>query len=271
MFKSLLALIDKRVIRSLMTERCKDAPGGLTPLGYWLVKPSIYYGGRCRYGEERDQSRLSPEIFDVLMAFGGEEAVGMMDSSGQFPLHVAVKNSYVDMVKKLIAYDPALLSRENAMGQTSLELAHTMYLQDCTKGIPNVRASDHTPLETRAPEEFIEDREAYKRARTRRAWYDGYSEDDWDNDIVRTYRLCNQTAKEHPRDRKLVSVNEAREVAKRLAAQKKREREACEEAEEEPEPEAERGEMKAEGRERKAEGDVLTLGNWMPSYLCDLE
>ncbi|KAL8955679.1 MAG: hypothetical protein Q9193_006556, partial [Seirophora villosa] len=32
-FKDLLALIDRRLIRSLFTERCKDGPGGLTPLG----------------------------------------------------------------------------------------------------------------------------------------------------------------------------------------------------------------------------------------------
>lgn len=31
-FKELLNLMDKRVVGSLFTERCKDGPGGLTPL-----------------------------------------------------------------------------------------------------------------------------------------------------------------------------------------------------------------------------------------------
>ncbi|KAL8867050.1 MAG: hypothetical protein Q9174_005912, partial [Haloplaca sp. 1 TL-2023] len=178
LFKSLLNLIDKRVIRSLMTERCKDAPGGLTPLAYWLVKPSPYYNGRYMYGMHQYRSCLSPEIFDVLISHGGEEAVGMMDSSGQFPLHVAVKQAHVSLVEKLLAHDPALLNRENAMGQTPLELAHTTYLQDCAKGNPDVRRSDYTALESREPEDFVPGADQTRGARVKRSNF--YGARDWE-------------------------------------------------------------------------------------------
>ena len=39
-FRSLLSVLDKRLLPGLFTERCRDSPGGLTPLGFSLT--SIY-------------------------------------------------------------------------------------------------------------------------------------------------------------------------------------------------------------------------------------
>ncbi|KAL8671283.1 MAG: hypothetical protein Q9168_004223 [Polycauliona sp. 1 TL-2023] len=219
--KELLNMIDKRVVGSLFTERCKDGPGGLTPLALWLAKPSLI--SHVWYGQTQSQSKLAPETFHILQEYGGGEPLRMMDGSGQFPLHVAVKSSYVAMVKLILDHDPALLATENAMGQTPLELAHSLYVRECAKGNPEIRHPSYTPIDERKTEDF--------------AAKDGKKEgeeadEDENNDVTKTWELCKAYAEKEPRKRKLVSVNEAREVAKRLADTNKQNNERMEEAEE---------------------------------------
>ncbi|KAL8950980.1 MAG: hypothetical protein Q9222_003014 [Ikaeria aurantiellina] len=205
-FKAFLDLIDKRLIRSMLVERYKGGPGGLTPLASWLIGTKTYmYSG---FGLQR--SVLAPEIFTIMLGYGGGEALTMMDGSGQFPLHSAVKTSSPEVVKLILEHDPALLARENAMGQTPFELAHSMYVRDCAKGNPNIRSSIYIPLDQRGAKDFVKDMDV-----------DG----EWNNNITKTWEICKQFSEKHPRERKLVSVNEAREVAKRLAAKKKKETE----------------------------------------------
>ncbi|KAL9021492.1 MAG: hypothetical protein Q9185_001285 [Variospora sp. 1 TL-2023] len=207
-FKDLLALIDKRLIRSLFTERCKDGPGGLTPLGLWLAKPR---SGRWSYPFS-PRSQLSPDVFPILLDFGCDEALTMMDGSGQFPLHLAVKTSHTAMVKLILEHDSALLFRENAVGQTPLELAHSLYVRRCAKGNPRIFTNRYKALENREPEYF-----------TKAAGEEDDDGDDWSDVVTRTWDVCKEMAEKAPRGRKLVSVNEAREVAKRLADKQQRE------------------------------------------------
>ena len=80
-FKALLALIDKRLLRSLFTERCSNEPGSLTPLAYWL---SHTIGGPAinhYYGRKNNEltNGLNPEILSLMLEFGGSEALYVMD------------------------------------------------------------------------------------------------------------------------------------------------------------------------------------------------
>ena len=236
-FRNLLNLIDKRVIRSLFVERCKDGPGGLTPLGLWLANPrSDRY-----YDHTKAHANLDPEILSIMLEFGGEEPLTMMDSSGQFPLHLAVKTSYTAMVKSLLASNPSLLFRENAMGQTPLELAHSLYIRNSARYTPNIRRNTYKPLEQREAEEFVEkdDGDAYTTDK-------GEEDGDWNDEAIRTWMVCKRFAEQESKEgRKLVSVNEAREVARRLAdrqQQKKKEErtEAMKEVEDIKEDEVDR-------------------------------
>ncbi|KAL8811822.1 MAG: hypothetical protein Q9200_001494 [Gallowayella weberi] len=225
-FRAFLELIDKRVIPSLLTERCTDGPGSLTPIALWLAKPSWH--PYSWFGHTRRHSNLAPETFRILQEFGGAKALTMMDGSGQFPLHVAVKSSHAEMVKLMLEHDPALLARENAMGQTPLELAHSMYVRECAKGNPDIHLLRYKPLDQRDAEEFApQDKKSGKDVDA----VDDADEDceDWNNDITRTWAICRACSEKNPRKRKLVSVIEAREVAKRLADKNKKKREEMEE------------------------------------------
>ncbi|KAL8636398.1 MAG: hypothetical protein Q9226_009261, partial [Calogaya cf. arnoldii] len=175
-------------------------------------------------------SNLAPETFNILQEFGGAEALTMMDGSGQFPLHVAVKSSYVAMVKLMLEHDPALLETENAMGQTPLELAHSMYVRECAKGNPDIRHQGYIPIDQRKTEDF-------------KPKEDEEDDEDRNKDITRTWEICKAFAAREPRKRKLVSVNQAREVSKRLADKNKIKKEQTEEAEQE---EGEKGKFKTD-------------------------
>ena len=65
-----------------------------------------------------------------------------MEQEPIFCVVLAVKHSYTGFVEVMLASDPALLSRDNAMGQIPLELAESLYVRDCTKGNPNIRSSN---------------------------------------------------------------------------------------------------------------------------------
>ena len=67
--ESLLSLIDKRLLPSMMTERCRNGPTGLTPLAYWLTLSSERY---YYYSRSTDTAKENPEIFTTLCKhFGG--------------------------------------------------------------------------------------------------------------------------------------------------------------------------------------------------------
>lgn len=218
-FRDLLALVDKRLLPSLFTERCRDNPGGLTPLAFWLS--SLDSPGTWT---SRDVT-LVPEVFSVMLEFGGADSLNIMDGSGQFPLHQAVKHSYTKLVKLMLAHDPSLSSRENAMGQTPLELAESLYIRDCTSGNPNIKDLGYHSLQER-PKKYYRDPQVMMEKK---------------NDVRRTWEICSKCARENPLKRKLISVIEAREVAKRLAERNKEEREKQQRASEGKGKEEEKG------------------------------
>ena len=218
--KALFSLIDRRLLPSLFIERCRDAPTALTPLAYWLANARGYH---YRGYVSRDNSKVDSKILDVFYSFGGSPSLEIMDGSGQFPIHHAVKYSHVDMVKNMLELDPSLLMRENAMGQTAMELAESLYVRDCMWGNPNIRASNFRSVTKKQVEDFApmvhkdgtEDTDEVLGVANKKT-------DDEDetipSNVRRTYRICRDIASRNPGlKRKLVSVIEAREVAKRLA------------------------------------------------------
>ena len=141
--------------------------------------------------------------------------------SGQLPLHQAVKKSYAALVKCILQHDQGLVTRENAMGQTPLELAEVMVWRETIENEnPDILESKYVPLLRRKDGDFAEDveKEANKKKSIER-------------EVRETWMLCKSAAENLTMKRRLVSVNEAREVARRLAEKNKQKEQSEEESE----------------------------------------
>lgn len=194
-----IKLVDRRLLKAMFLERCTDGPGATTPLAYWLLNPQ----------------RARVEVLEVILEHSEGEDLLLMDRSGQLPLHQAIKAHSHQLAEVMIQNNPALLYRENAMGQTPLDLVESLYLHHRT---------DHPPrlTSTQYYRQAIQDREPWKFV----AKADDQAQDE--HDIVKTWKVCKESAARFPGTRKLVSVMEANEVAKRLAEKSEHKRKQLE-------------------------------------------
>lgn len=182
-----LDLLDKRLVPSLLTERSSHSPGSLSPIARWMRN-----------------SYLSGELMRVLFDFAkpyGNEHLEMLDGSGDTPLHHAVKSKKQSWLKIMLEYRPDLLYRENSVGRTPYELAEDAYIGSCVSNAPQIsRNNATTSIVSMNAESFVNDHKSFESVNTESIW-----------------RVCEQFMKDHPGKRRLVSLLDANEVAKRLA------------------------------------------------------
>jgi hypothetical protein len=82
---------------------------GLTPFAFWQT-----------------QGRSSPEattVPEIVASYTSGQHLTIMNSIGDVPLHVAIKQGHPLDVRQFLSQDPQALGRENATGITPLELA----------------------------------------------------------------------------------------------------------------------------------------------------
>ncbi|PYI05666.1 ankyrin repeat protein [Aspergillus sclerotiicarbonarius CBS 121057] len=217
----LLALLDTRLIPSLLTERSSNEPGSLTPIARWMHQSQQQ---RCRTessGWEFDHNRETDGNLAVVRCFlefaqpTGQKHLDMFDGTGNTPLHEAVKQQSPRIFKAMAGYRPDLLYRENATGSTPLELAVDNWVAEALSNPPPIlvdgrqseaRHEESSCVLDRQPESF-DPGYPTKRESERQA----------------IYKSACERARTSPHKRILVSLNEANEVAKRLAARKERE------------------------------------------------
>lgn len=201
--RDFIQLVDRRLLKGMFLERCTSGPGAMTPLAYWLLNPE----------------RAEVEVLEIILEHSEGEDLLLMDRSGQLPLHQAIKAHSHQLAKVMIQHNPALLYRENAMGQTPLDLVESLYLHHRTDHAPQLRSGCYRiPIQDRQPRRF-------------EAGADDQTQDE--HDIVKTWKVCKEASAKSPGTRKLVSVMEANEVAKRLAEKSEHERKEREKGEQE--------------------------------------
>ncbi|KAB8238727.1 ankyrin repeat protein [Aspergillus alliaceus] len=198
----LLRLLDPRVVPSLLIERSSDDPGSLTPFARFMHQANFH-------GSQAD------EIVDIARRFlmfakpTGQKHLELLDGTGNTPVHYAVKHNLVKMLELMMDYRPDLLCRENATGSTPLDLEEDTWILKATANPPEIRSTGRRSWNNRgssdesivslAPESFLPDSCLPEKSL---------------RDVCHE-RVSGQVAK-----RKLVSLNEANEVAKRLATRK---------------------------------------------------
>lgn len=215
----LLSLLDPRLVPSLLTERSSDDPGSLTPLARWMHK-SYHAWSRGSSGWEFDRGRETDGKLAIIRCFlefaqsTGQKHLDMFDGTGNTPVHEAVKHQYPKMFEAMIGYRPDLLHRENATGSTPLELATDNWVSEATSNPPQI-------LSDRGQYEAEHTRSACLLDRKPESYLPGYP-DRPESERQAIYRFACERAITQSRKRKLVSLNEANEVAKRLATRQNR-------------------------------------------------
>ncbi|EPS41484.1 hypothetical protein H072_4612 [Dactylellina haptotyla CBS 200.50] len=101
-----------------------------TPLAYYMIRPSGYYGG---------SSSASPEIVEKLLEHSKGIDLGLRTSLGDLPIHTAAKETNVGILQHIVKVaTPDIILTENANGMTALELADAKRYQHIVKEIPSV-------------------------------------------------------------------------------------------------------------------------------------
>jgi hypothetical protein len=200
--KAMLELLDEETRHALMLQRNAASNGGGSPLHNWLNARMNTYGGN------NDMDRM---IVELLLSYSKGNELSLINGAGDTPLHSVITGRRPDIAKQLLTHNPELLYGENATGRTPFELARDMYTALKLKDPPAIGSPDGTyysysycndirTVSDKGPSAFTKDDGPEDKR--------SVEEKIWD--------LCKEMAAKHPGKRKLVSLNEANEVARRL-------------------------------------------------------
>ncbi|KAL7946435.1 hypothetical protein V8C42DRAFT_344279 [Trichoderma barbatum] len=133
--RRLLDLLDPSLRGHLFTERKNLQENGLTPLHAWISQASgvinddhTGYTRRRRYYHYNyslpySRTENVVDMLKLMLEYSKGEELDMLNGAGDTCLHTAIMQRMVSIVKVLIDFKPQLLYRENAVGRTPAEVA----------------------------------------------------------------------------------------------------------------------------------------------------
>jgi ankyrin repeat protein len=205
--KAVISMIDDKLIGPLLLERCSSIDFvSTTPLAIFVDTMG-------------DNAAWKDHLKYVLSLDNGKGLI-FTDSSGDYILHTATRRGLEGLVRFLVEYQPGLLYWENATGMLPIDVASTRYLQSLVEHPPKLNETRERSIRDQAPSAF--DNSRISETRLERFDADGVEarSDEW-----KMYHLIKDLMDKHPAKRKLVSLSNANEVAKRLALHQKRQNE----------------------------------------------
>jgi hypothetical protein len=216
--------MDPATLEEMFTQRNGYANGAATPLHYWLKH--TLSSCTCKTRAEDEETMLK-----ALLKYSDGEELEMVDGTGETPLHTLVTMKKLSLIRILLDFKPTLLYRENATGRTPAEVAYDEYmkkqLEAETDPVKRWRGNSYTSHADRNPEQFVKDAKDKKVLDE----YGNQVESEGPYGLKWPWDICKEYLEKYPGKRRLVSLNEANEVARRLAeTQKRAEREAREES-----------------------------------------
>lgn len=206
----LVELIDKNLISQMLIQRAGEK--SMTPFAKWLESAN----GSWRRASFNDDNRSSFDPASVaklvldLAEPSNQKHLELLSASGNTPVHEAVKARCPAALEAMLDRRPDLLYRENATGSTPLELTVDIWVNGITREEPRLA--------------FFGGRDdRWKNITSRPGWH-FLPDPDFRNTAKKLYDICQARAQNNPGKRKLVSLHEANEVAKRLASKQEVER-----------------------------------------------
>ncbi|KAI0543186.1 ankyrin repeat protein [Xylaria digitata] len=195
--RQMLELFDPELRAHMFRQRNNLSHGGDTPLHFWLKKANnIPAHSRGPESETPEHVKL----LSLLIEFSKGEELEILNGSGDTVLHTAIVRSLPEQTKVILEQNPTLLYRENTVGRTPGEIAYDIFVNFKVRALESVGINPVDPkhLVDRSPELFVSDGQP-KRSPRGATW-----------SIVQEY-LAKYEGK-----RRLVSLNEANDVARRL-------------------------------------------------------
>lgn len=201
-FQQMLDLVDPLLVSSMLVERSSLHPGSVTPFSQWI---NTQWPRQLHYYRANDETREKLAIARKILDFAqptGQKHLELLNGAGNTVVHDAVSLQVPKTLKLILERRPDLLHRENAAGCTPMELAEAAWTRDIAKDPPNLhvrRSHDTTCVLALEPESFLEDCSSSLEPLPSQG----------------VYGACRdlRTSKK----RKLVTLYDANEVAKRLA------------------------------------------------------
>ncbi|VUC32512.1 unnamed protein product [Clonostachys rosea] len=247
--RQVLDLIDPTLRAHLFQQRKRLTLGGTAPIHSWISMVCSQSGAydyshrrwHDYYGEWKDVA----QILQLLLEYSKGEGLELLNGAGDTPLHTAIMHRHIVIARVLIQFKPELVYRENAVGRTPAEIAYdnltasqlvspkTLSLGQTSISIYDITNPTRTPKNDRTGDLSNTDVAArlseiglsgeYKLEEVERiATAAGLNKNDKDLDIGSDlteriiWDLCSTAIRNHPHPRRLVSLNEANDVARRL-------------------------------------------------------
>ncbi|KAH6660295.1 ankyrin repeat-containing domain protein [Truncatella angustata] len=208
--RELLDLLDPNLRSHLFLQRSHLTHGGDTPLHFWLKNANVidnYRGYRHGWPNSKTsgESEDNVEILKLLLEFSGGEDLGILNGSGDTVLHSAVFRQLPKHIKVILDNNPKLLYRENSVGRTPAEIAYDRFIGSKVVTPPDVfnrpNAYEHrNSYATKQPSEFVDWKASSAKL----------------SNIERVWEVAQEYLGRFPSKRRLVSLNEANDVARRL-------------------------------------------------------
>ncbi|KAJ5713430.1 uncharacterized protein N7483_010611 [Penicillium malachiteum] len=194
----LINLLNPQLISSMLLQRFGE--GSLTPFAQWLNAIRSWDDPH----DNLKPSNVAKIIFDLADS-SNQKHLELLDGSGNTPVHHAVKKVLSGPLELMLDRRPDLLHRENATGSTPLELAVDAWISSVTRHPPS-RAFDISTTRTM---------ERWKNIVDRPGWFYA-GNPDLGTDLEIMVRICQARSEKQVGNRRLVTLFEANEVAKRL-------------------------------------------------------
>ncbi|EGP89184.1 uncharacterized protein MYCGRDRAFT_92101 [Zymoseptoria tritici IPO323] len=208
--RTMFDLIDDRLLADMLMERSTAAPGALTPLAQW-TQSAIYFA--------HNWQSFNDDAVRLLLQYSKGIELSIINGEGHTPLHVAVRSKMKSLTKIILEHDPTLLLRENTTGRTPFEMAEDADIAAAVQDVPALPSS-RNQIYRRRQITTLSKPICEREAKTFLPGY-GVQELSKHEAILRMMREAKARLEEEGRaKRRLVTLNEANEVARRLAARK---------------------------------------------------
>jgi ankyrin repeat protein len=216
-YREILGLVDTRLLASLFTERTTEDPGAATPLARWLY----LHVKAAPYSDQQLEGR--EQFVQAFLDFSKGEDLGIVNGEGDTAIHAAVRYGADEVLRVMLACRGDLLHRENATGRTPYEMAEDAYLSKEVFSDPPSLNGSNNGYYVNQRQRYMRGRQDYSfgiLAKKIRDFVDDKVKDGRSN-TEKVWEVCKDFAtKTEGSKRKLVSLVEANEVAKRLALRK---------------------------------------------------